>query len=51
MGDRGADVFASICEEMQYWCTNEGVDDIGSMVGGMHKELKKRGIESTMKHK
>lgn len=35
----GAEVFAQVCEGMQYWCTNEGVDDIGSMVGGMHKQL------------
>ena len=38
----GAEVFAEVCEGMQYWCTNEGVDDIGSMVGGMHKELASR---------
>lgn len=38
----GAEVFAEVCEGMQYWCTNEGVDDIGSLVGGMHKELASR---------
>ena len=38
----GAEVFAEVCEGMQYWCTNEGIDDISSMVGGMHKELASR---------
>jgi dihydroorotate dehydrogenase (NAD+) catalytic subunit len=38
----GAEVFSDVCEGMQYWCTNEGVDDIGSLVGGMHKELASR---------
>lgn len=36
------DVFAYVCEGMQYWCTNEGVDNIADMVGGMHKELASR---------
>lgn len=42
VGDRGIGVFAKICEEMQLWCTNEGIDDIASLVGGMHKELASR---------
>lgn len=51
VGDRGADVFKKICEEIQLWCTNEGVKKVSEMVGGMHKELKKRGIGGTqMKH-
>lgn len=36
---RGPDVFKKVCDEMQYWCTNEGIDDIADMVGGMHKEM------------
>lgn len=39
--DRGIDVFRKVCEEMQLWCTNEGVWDIRDMVGGMHTTLKK----------
>lgn len=35
----GAEVFSKVCEEMQYWCTNEGVQNISDMVGGMHKAL------------
>ena len=38
----GAEIFSDICEDMQYWCTNEGVSDIGSMVGGMHQALASR---------
>lgn len=37
--NRGVDVFATICEEMQLWCTNEGVWNIQDMIGGMHREL------------
>ena len=52
IADRGADVFKHVCDEMQYWCTNEGVQDISDMIGGMHKELLKRGMKGTeMKHK
>lgn len=47
VGDRGIDVFAKICDEMQLWCTNEGIDDISSLVGGMHTELRSRGQKST----
>lgn len=51
-GERGINVFSDMCEEMQLWCTNEGVRDIAEMIGGMHKELKARGIKGTsMKHK
>lgn len=39
---RGPDVFKKVCDEMQYWCTNEGIDDITEMIGGMHKELASR---------
>jgi dihydroorotate dehydrogenase (NAD+) catalytic subunit len=42
VGDRGIDVFQKVCDEMQLWCTNEGVWDIQDMVGGMHKELASR---------
>lgn len=42
VGDRGIDVFAKICDEMQLWCTNEGITAIKDLVGGMHKELKSR---------
>ncbi len=42
VGDRGMEVFSKICEEMQLWCTNEGVDEISSLVGGMHRELASR---------
>jgi dihydroorotate dehydrogenase (NAD+) catalytic subunit len=38
----GAEVFAKVSNEMQQWCTDEGIDDIGSLVGGMHKELASR---------
>ena len=48
---RGADIFKKICDEMQLWCTNEGVDDVSSLIGGMHKELSARGVKGTqMKH-
>lgn len=36
----GAEVFSKVCEEMQYWCTNEGVQNISEMVGGMHEALR-----------
>lgn len=42
VGDRGIDVFTKVCDEMQLWCTNEGVDAISSLVGGMHQELSRR---------
>lgn len=38
---RGIDVFKKVCDEMQMWCTNEGVWEISDLVGGMHKELAK----------
>jgi len=48
---RGADIFQKICDEIQYWCTNEGVDNVSDLVGGMHQELLKRGKKGTeMKH-
>lgn len=36
VGDRGADVFKLVCNEMTAWCEAEGVKNIGEMVGGMH---------------
>jgi len=36
---RGMDVFTKVCDEIQMWCTNEGVWEIRDMVGAMHKEL------------
>ncbi len=48
---RGIDVFSKVCDEIQMWCTNEGVDNVSDMIGGMHKELLKRGVKGTgMKH-
>lgn len=41
----GAGVFKKVCDEMEYWCTNEGVDAITEMIGGMHKELVSRRVE------
>jgi len=43
IGDRNVDVFAKICDEMQLFCTNEGIENIADLVGGMHKEMKARG--------
>ncbi len=40
--ERGIDVFRKICDEMQLWCTNEGVETLDELVGGMHRELLKR---------
>lgn len=36
VADRGIDVFRKVCEEMQLWCTNEGVWDIKDLIGSMH---------------
>jgi dihydroorotate dehydrogenase (NAD+) catalytic subunit len=47
LGTRGIDVFAKVCDEMQLWCTNEGVWDIKDLIGGMHKELLSRGVKGT----
>lgn len=47
IADRGVEIFTNICEQMQCWCTNEGVDSITDLVGGMHKELRSRGIRGT----
>lgn len=52
VGERGIDVFSKVCDEMQLWCTNEGVWDVKDLIGGMHAELKKRGMNKTaMTHK
>ena len=40
VADRGIDVFAKVCDEMQLWCTNEGVWEISAMVGAMHEQLR-----------
>jgi len=47
VADRGIDIFKKVCEEIQLWCTNEGVDEVSQMVGGMHTELRSRGIKKT----
>jgi dihydroorotate dehydrogenase (NAD+) catalytic subunit len=47
VGERGLDVFKKVTDEMQYWCTNEGVWEVSDLIGGMHKELLKRGIKGT----
>lgn len=39
IGSRGVSVFKKVCDEMQLWCTNEGVWDIHDLVGHMHKTL------------
>ncbi len=39
VADRGLTVFKAIRDEMQLWCTNEGIWDIRDMVGAMHKTL------------
>jgi dihydroorotate dehydrogenase (NAD+) catalytic subunit len=36
---RGVEVFAKICDEMQSWCTTEGIWDVSDLVGGMHRSL------------
>lgn len=48
---RGADVFANVCREMETWCAAEGVKSLTELIGGMHRELRKRGIKRTsMRH-
>ena len=47
VADRGMDVFKHVCDEMQMWCTNEGIWDVSDLVGGMHKELARRGRSRT----
>lgn len=42
IGMRGADVFRLVCEEMTTWCDAEGVKEISSLIGGMHRTLGKR---------
>jgi dihydroorotate dehydrogenase (NAD+) catalytic subunit len=51
VADRGADVFAKVCDEIQLWCTNKGIDSIGDLVGGMHRELAIRGSTTSSKKK
>jgi dihydroorotate dehydrogenase (NAD+) catalytic subunit len=48
VGDRGADVFQKICDEMQEWGTAEGIKNVAELVGGMHQELTKRGMKTAM---
>lgn len=38
--ERGIDVFRNVCEEIQLWCTNEGIWDVTDMIGGMHTTLR-----------
>ena len=38
VGDRGVDVFRKVCEEMQLWCTNEGVQNVSELIGSMQKK-------------
>lgn len=47
IADRGVEIFKRVCEEMQLWCTNEGIWDIQDLVGGMHKALAVRSAEKT----
>ncbi len=49
VGDRGIDVFKKICDEMQFWCTNEGIWEVTDLVGAMHKELANRSPKKTSK--
>lgn len=42
VGTVGADVFKKVCDGMQYWCTNEGIDNVTDLIGGMHQELASR---------
>lgn len=51
VGDRGADVFAKVCSEMEQWCEAEGIANIAELVGGMHQELAKRGMKTAMTHR
>lgn len=44
--ERGVEVFVQICEEMQLWCTTEGVWEVSELVGGMHKTLGKLIIDN-----
>lgn len=39
---RDINVFKLVCDEMQMWCTNEGVWEVSDLIGGMHKELVSR---------
>jgi dihydroorotate dehydrogenase (NAD+) catalytic subunit len=41
VGDRGADVFQKVCEEMQLWCTNEGIKNISEIVGTIQSGVAK----------
>lgn len=47
LGDRGADVFAKVCDEIQLWCTNEGINKVSDLIGGMHQELASRKIKTS----
>lgn len=42
VGDRGADVFRKVCDEMQAWGKAEGITSVSELIGGMHKELATR---------
>lgn len=47
VSSRGAEIFKKVCEEIEAWCSVEGINDISELIGGMHKELRKRGIQKT----
>lgn len=48
---RGAGVFGAVAKEMEEWCEKEGVKNLSELIGGMHRELIKRGMKGTsMKH-
>lgn len=43
LAPRGETVFQSVCKEMTAWCKEQGVKNITELIGGMHRELSKRG--------
>ncbi len=51
VGEVGAHVFKQVCDEMQTWCTNEGVSDVKELIGGMHKKMQSSGSKSSKKKK
>lgn len=44
---RGPSIFRKVCEEMEQWCDKEGISTCTEIVGGMHRELQKRGVRRT----
>lgn len=39
---RGQDVFKKVCEEMEEWGEEEGVEDVAELIGSMHRTLATR---------